>query len=94
MAQVNIRVEDALKEKAEELFEDLGLNMTTAFNIFIKSAIRHKGIPFDVVLEPHINAIEKPKQEIKIGFLKDKVPQLPDSFFDPLPEEELQLWGL
>ena len=31
---------------------------------------------------------EKPKREIRLGFLKDKIPPLPDSFFDPLPEEE------
>ena len=37
---------------------------------------------------------EEPKREIKFGFLKDKIPLLPDSFFEPLPEEELQLWGL
>jgi len=33
------------------------------------------------------------KQKIKIGFLKN-LPPLPESFFEPLPEEELQLWGL
>jgi len=30
----------------------------------------------------------------QLGFLKDKVPELPDSFFDPLSEEDLQAWGL
>ena len=33
-------------------------------------------------------------QKRQLGFLKDKVPPLPDSFFDPLPEEDLQAWGL
>gem|GEM_PF-913418 len=105
MAQVNIRIEDGLKEQADELFEDLGLNMSTAFTIFIKTAIRHKGIPFELTTNPIINENNKPistedgvaevsEREIKFGFLKDKVPPLPDSFFDPLPEEELQLWGL
>jgi len=37
---------------------------------------------------------EKPKRAIRLGFLKDKIPPLPDSFFDPLLEEELQSWGL
>ena len=37
---------------------------------------------------------EKPNYALRLGFLKDKVPPLPDSFFDPLPEEELELWGL
>jgi len=89
MAQVNIRIDDELKEKAEELFDELGLNMSTAFNIFIKTAIRHKGIPFYLTLD---NTLMKPKRQL--GFLKDKVPTLPDSFFEPLPEEDLQAWGL
>ena len=38
---------------------------------------------------------EKPaSQKRRLGFLKDKIPPLPDSFFDPLPEEDLQAWGL
>ena len=32
--------------------------------------------------------------KVNIGFLKGKIPELPDSFFDPLPEEDLQAWGL
>jgi len=52
MAQVNIRIDDDLKEKADSLFDELGLNMTTAFNMFIKTAIRQQGIPFDLSLDP------------------------------------------
>ena len=48
MAQINIRIDDALKEKAELLFEELGLNMTTAFNIFIRQSLREGGIPFEI----------------------------------------------
>ena len=36
----------------------------------------------------------EPKTTRKFDFLADKIPPLPDSFFDPLPEEELQAWGL
>ncbi|MCL1816879.1 MAG: hypothetical protein FWG43_04685 [Clostridiales bacterium] len=35
----------------------------------------------------------KPKKR-QLGFLKEIVPPLPDSFFDPLPEEDLQAWGM
>lgn len=51
MAQVNIniRMDETIKKQAEELFADLGLNMTTAFNMFVKQAINKGGIPFDVV---------------------------------------------
>ena len=52
MAQINIRIDDTLKEKADALFDELGLNMTTAFNVFIKAAIRQRGIPFELSLDP------------------------------------------
>ena len=52
MAQVNIRIDDTLKEKAEALFDELGLNFTTAFTVFVKEAIRRRGIPFELTLDP------------------------------------------
>ena len=48
MAQINIRIDDSLKEKAELLFDELGLNMTTACNIFIRQTVRQGGIPFEI----------------------------------------------
>jgi prevent-host-death family protein len=50
--------------------------------------IANRGVPV-VRLVPY----DRPKKR-ELGFLKGKVPDLPDSFFDPLPEEELELWGL
>jgi len=52
MAQVNIRIDDELKVKADALFDELGLNMTTAFTIFIKAAVRQNGIPFEIIIDP------------------------------------------
>ena len=48
MAQVNIRIDDGLKEKADSLFEELGLNMTTAVNMFVRQVVRQGGIPFEI----------------------------------------------
>ena len=45
---INVRVDSDLKSQAEDLFSDLGLNMSTAINIFLKSAVSHDGIPFEV----------------------------------------------
>ena len=50
MAQVNIRLDDGLKERADFLFGELGLNMTTAVNMFIRQVIRQGGIPFDITV--------------------------------------------
>ncbi len=40
MAQVNIRIDDDLKERADQLFDELGLNMTKAFTMFLKTSVR------------------------------------------------------
>ena len=45
---VTLRVDEDLKKEAEALFSELGLNMTTAFNIFLRQSVREQGIPFQV----------------------------------------------
>ena len=46
---INIRMDETIKKQAEELFSELGLNMTTAFNMFVRQTINKGGIPFEVV---------------------------------------------
>ena len=41
---INVRVDTELKQSAETLFNDLGLNMSTAITMFLKSAVSHNGI--------------------------------------------------
>lgn len=48
MANITMRIDDDLKKQAEELFNDLGMNMTTAFTIFAKQAVREQRIPFEI----------------------------------------------
>lgn len=45
---VNIRVDEELKKQAESLLSDMGLNMTTAVNIFLRQVLRTGGIPFEI----------------------------------------------
>lgn len=45
---INVRVDIELKQAAESLFNDLGLTMTSAITMFLKSAVSHDGIPFEV----------------------------------------------
>ena len=52
MAQINISIDDNLKEQADRLFDELGLNITTAFTIFVKAAVRQRGIPFELTIDP------------------------------------------
>jgi DNA-damage-inducible protein J len=50
MAQtnVNIRIDENLKKEFDNLCQDLGLTMTTAFTVFAKTAVRKQGIPFEI----------------------------------------------
>lgn len=48
MAQLNIRIDDNLKDQGEKLFQNLGMTFSTAFNIFVSQSVREGGIPFSV----------------------------------------------
>ena len=47
-SNLTIRMNAKLKEEADELFSDLGLNLSTAFNMFVRQALRIQGLPFEV----------------------------------------------
>ncbi len=50
-AKINVNTDPETKQAAEQIFEAIGMNMTTAINVFLKKAIQYKGIPFDVCIE-------------------------------------------
>lgn len=47
---INIRMDSDLKAQAAALFGELGMNLSTAFNIFVRQSIRDGGIPFEITL--------------------------------------------
>jgi len=61
-----IRIDTAKKQAAEQLFNNLGMSLTTAMNIFINQALRERGIPFriaeDVPNAETIMAIEEARR--------------------------------
>lgn len=52
MVNVNFRMDENLKKTMEEVCRDMGLSMTTAFNIFAKTVCRERRIPFEVTADP------------------------------------------
>ena len=48
---LNIRTDKDVKEQADKIFAELGLNMTTAVNMFLRTTIREHGIPFALKLD-------------------------------------------
>lgn len=49
---ITIRMDEDLKKQAERLFDEMGLNMTTAFTIFTKAVVRQNKIPFEICVDP------------------------------------------
>ena len=79
MAQVNIRMDDALKEQGEKLFNALGMNLSTAFTVFVSQAVREGGIPFEVTTRPdpfyseaNMAALRRSLQELNEGKVVSK----------------------
>lgn len=48
---ISIRMDSELKNQADALFSDLGMNISTAFNIFVRQSLREGGIPFKICLD-------------------------------------------
>ena len=56
---ISIRMDSDLKARADALFDELGMNMSTAFNIFVRQSLREGGIPFAIKTErPNRETIE------------------------------------
>lgn len=74
MAQTNIsiRIDEELKKQFEKFCSDTGMTMTTAFNIFVKKAVREQRIPFEITADPfystaNIERLEKAIKDAKEG---------------------------
>jgi len=52
-ATINIRVDKDLKAKSEQLFNELGLNLSSAVTLFLKQSMREKSIPFEITLNTY-----------------------------------------
>ncbi|MDO5408810.1 MAG: type II toxin-antitoxin system RelB/DinJ family antitoxin [Eubacteriales bacterium] len=52
MANISIRVDDALKKQIESICEELGMSLSTATNLFYKKMISYGGIPFELKVDP------------------------------------------
>jgi len=80
-ANINIRVDGNVKNQAQDVFAALGMDMTTAINIFLRQAIRKNGIPFEL-------STEKPQHKKRqFGRMKGKM-WMADDWDAPLEDFE------
>ena len=56
---ITVRVDDKVKKESSDIFKEVGMDMSTAINVFLKQVIRSNGIPFPVSADvPNATTIE------------------------------------
>lgn len=65
MTNLNVRVDATLKQESDMLFKDLGLNMSTAINMFLTKCVKTASIPFEI-------KNPKPSKELKRALRESK----------------------
>lgn len=61
---ITICMDSDVKEKADALFSELGMDLNTAFNLFVRESLRAGGFPFE--LRPNIKVMEAMKEAKRI----------------------------
>lgn len=88
---INIRLNDEDKKIFNEICNELGLNMSTAFNMFVKSMIRTGGLPFEVKINNFnaetIKALEE-TNDILTGIISRPVYKTTKELFETLDKED------
>ncbi len=86
---INVNVDKDVKEQANNLFNSLGLNMSTAINMFLRKAINEGGIPFEVNLKPsrELRKTLKEGEDILSGKIQTKSYDNVDDLFKDLDNE-------
>ena len=80
---IHINTDTELKAKAQAILDDLGLDMSTAFNIFLSQMVDRETLPFEMDKSTTANG-KRPRSELR-GCLKGKV-WMADDFDAPLEE--------
>ena len=81
---ININIDSDLKDKAQYVFESLGLDMSTAINMLLHKTIYQQEIPFKFSIEKQA-VYEKRDRRAAFGCLKGKI-YVPDDFNEPLED--------
>ena len=83
-ANINVRTDAAIKAQAQQIFESIGLDLSTAVNLFLKQTIKANNLPFIIGIS-HTAEEETPKRISRYGVWKNKY-SLPTDFDAPLDD--------
>ena len=53
---LSIRIDRELKNVADQIFNEMGMNLTTAITIFVRQVVRQRRIPFEIALNTNPNS--------------------------------------
>ncbi len=63
-----VRLDSKLKQDAEMLFNDLGMTLSGAVNVFLRQAVRVQGIPFEIRMEqPNRTTLAAMKEAVALA---------------------------
>jgi DNA-damage-inducible protein J len=79
---INIRADSEIKRKAQVIFSSLGLDMSTAINLFLRQTVRQNDLPFilSTTTKPY-----KSDRDTMFGYLRGKY-KIADDFDEPLDD--------
>ncbi|MDR3288890.1 MAG: type II toxin-antitoxin system RelB/DinJ family antitoxin [Peptococcaceae bacterium] len=71
---IRIRMDKELKERADTAFNEMGLNLSAAFNMFVRQTLRQGKIPFEIYTDPfysdsNMNVLRQSLKEANEGRL-------------------------
>jgi DNA-damage-inducible protein J len=89
-ANINVRTDAAIKAQAQQIFESMGLDLSTAVNLFLRQTVRMNNLPFVVgaaCIRPDEQQAAPPQVRRKpmYGCAKDKI-WISDDFDEPLDD--------
>lgn len=72
---LNIRIDKKVKQQADLIFDEMGINLSTAVNIFVRQVIKNKGIPFRISTKEDENALNLDKEDERLPSLASTATQ-------------------
>ena len=80
-----VRIDENIKKQATELFSQLGMDMSSAINIFLRQCVMRGGLPFEVVVPQYKSEVIEAMEEAK-AISKDPNTKRYNSFSDVMED--------
>jgi len=85
-ANINVRTDADLKSQAQQVFESMGLDLSTAVNLFLKQTVKVNNLPFIIGAQlPQSEDSVTTKRTSRYGVWQGKY-SLPENFDDPIDD--------